>query len=99
MNFYSTQAAHVKQCRKESLLVIAMWFAGLLVTGTIAGLMGYPSESERLDAPSLMFGMPAWVFWAVVLPWVVQIGVTWYFALCVIKDDEPFVEIPQTDSH
>jgi len=93
-DYYTTQAAHVNQCRKEALLVVAMWFLGLVVTGSIAGLMGFPDESARLDSPPLIFGMPTWVFWAVIVPWIFQIGIAWYFAVKVIKDDEPFVEIP-----
>ena len=93
-DYYTTQATHVKQCRKEAILVFAMWLLGLIVTCSIAGAMGYPDETHRPDTPTLVMGIPSWVFWAVIVPWIVQIGITWFFALKVIKDDEPFVEIP-----
>ena len=82
------------QCKKEAKFVAVVWIVSLFYcVGTIVSL-GYPASEDRPDVPNLIFGMPAWVFWGLWLPWLVLIGITWWFALRVLKDDEPFAAFP-----
>ena len=77
---------------KEAKLVVCIWLIGLIYTAVVIGLWGYVPPAERPDQPSLIFGVPSWVVWGLFVPWVVQVGVTWWFALRVLKDDEPYVD-------
>ena len=92
-SFYACQSRHVRQCWREAKLVGWVWLASLLVVGGIIGRFGYLPASERPGVPALVWGMPAWVFWGLLVPWLVLIGITWWFAACFLKDDEPLEEM------
>jgi hypothetical protein len=92
--FYESQGRHARQCSREALTVAAVWCVGLVwVVGSIL-MFGYVPEAERPAEPELILGMPSWVFWGLVVPWVVLIFVTWGFARFVLKDDEPYMDWP-----
>ncbi|GAB4147749.1 MAG: hypothetical protein Tsb009_21120 [Planctomycetaceae bacterium] len=93
--FYETQARHVRQCLREGWVAIAIWFVAMIWCCSVMILKGYVPVSERPEEPILFLGMPAWVVWGLFVPWLVQIGATWWFAICWLKDDEPFHEFPQ----
>ena len=92
--FFTHQARHVRQCLKEAKLAFAIWAAGLIYCTLTIVWLGYIPPSARPDTPELVWGMPAWVFWGLWLPWFVQTGLTWWFAIFILKEDEPFVEFP-----
>ena len=92
MKHEEQQGRHYRQCVKEAKLVGLVWLCGLIYCTIVFACFGYPSDEERLTEPSLTFGMPSWVFWGLFFPWFVQIGVAVWFALRVIKDDEPVQE-------
>jgi hypothetical protein len=94
-SFATVQARHVQHCTREAKLVALIWVLGLLYCTAVIVTWGYLPPKQRPDEPSLTFGIPSWVFWGLFLPWFVQIGVTWWFALRVLVDDEPFMEMPQ----
>jgi len=77
-------------------MAVGIWCFGLVTCCAALIVMGYVPESERPEQPLLVWGMPAWVFWGLFVPWVVQIAATWWFALCWLKDDEPYEEFPTT---
>ena len=92
-SFYTDQARHVRQCWKEAKLVGWIWCLSLVVVCGLIGRYGYLPPSDRPEVPSLVWGMPAWVFWGLLVPWVVLIGVSWWFAGWFLKDDEPCEEM------
>ena len=95
--FYTHQARHVRQCWKEARFVGWTWLISLVVVCGIIGRFGYLAPGERPEVPLLVWGMPAWVFWGLLVPWVVLIGVAWWFAACFLKDDEPCEEMVGDD--
>ena len=72
--------------RREAVVVLIVWLAGLLWT------VGYCFFTAYDDIPAgqirLILGMPAWVFWGVLAPWFVIIGFSIWFGLFYIADDE-----------
>ena len=92
-SFYSQQSLHVQQSWREAKLVGWVWVVSLFVVCGIIGRFGYLSPSERPEQAALIWGIPAWVFWGLLVPWVVLIGVTLWFAACFLKDDEPLQEM------
>ncbi len=95
--FLETQSRHFRQCVKEARFVIVTWLITLFYVGTTIGLMGYVPVENRPDDPSLILGIPAWVCWGLLLPWFVLIGVTWWFAIFMMKEDEPYMDFPNRE--
>ena len=93
-DFLIRQARHARQCAKEAKLVIAIWLIGLIYCTVVIVQMGDIPPDQRPKIPALVWGIPAWVFWGLFLPWFVLIALTWWFALFCLKDDEPFDEFP-----
>jgi hypothetical protein len=92
--FFATQARHVRQCLKEAWFVGIAWLLTLIYIAFVVYRYGYISPDQRPEVPPLVFGIPAWAFWGVVAPWIAMVGVAWFFALFVMKDDEPFQQFP-----
>jgi hypothetical protein len=68
--------------RRESLIVITVWVAACAYTIGYAALFAY-----RPGAPRILFGIPQWVVWGVLAPWIVSLAVTLWFALCYMEDE------------
>ena len=71
-----------------------IWFVGLFWCCGVLVAFGYVAAEQRPDVPELVWGIPSWVFWGLFAPWIVLIGATWWFALMVLKDDEPYMDFP-----
>ena len=93
-NYFASQHRHWRQCTKEAWIAVVCWFVGLLYCTTAFVTMGYLPVDQRPAEPPTVWGIPAWVFWGLFLPWGAQIVVTWWFAICVLRDDEPHRDFP-----
>jgi len=71
--------------RREALVILCFWLAGLLWVVTFCYLTGYP---ERFDPETFrtVWGIPAWLFWGLVVPWLVADGFTVWFCFWYMKD-------------
>ncbi len=94
-DFYKSQARHYRQCRREAIVVGVIWVVALAWCTSTFITMGYVPADQRPEVPDMVWGIPAWVFWGLYVPWIVLIGVTWWFAIFVLKDDEPYAEPPK----
>ena len=92
--FALVQARHYRQCLKEARLAAAIFLIAFLGCTCVIAMLGYPSPGERPPEPSLIWGIPEWVFWGLFVPWLVLMGVTWWFALFFLRDDEPLLPFP-----
>jgi len=93
--FFVRQYRHATQCAREARLVAAIWLAGLLYcVGVIVGF-GYVPVDRRPEIPPMVLGFPSWAFYGLYLPWIVQIGVAWWFAVFYLKDEEPYEDFPE----
>lgn len=93
-SFYATQNRHLRQCLKEAWIAVACWLVGLVYCTVALVALGYVPPAQRPAEPQLVWGLPAWVFWGLFFPWFAQIASAWWFALRVLKDDEPYMEFP-----
>ena len=50
--------------RRETVVIMAVWFLALVYVVTYCYLFGRPPQEGQLK---LVWGMPSWVFWGVVL--------------------------------
>lgn len=77
-------ATILRNSRREALFTVAVWVLACAYTVGYAGLFAY----RRDAAPALTWGMPSWVVWGVVLPWIVCTAVTCWYAMCGILDED-----------
>ena len=86
---------------KIILLIFAVWAAYTL---TVAYQFGYPPPRPSGDATvpevATVLGMPAWIFWAIVVPWLAANFITAWFCFAYFSDDElNEAEEAQKDQH
>ena len=77
--------ASFRQSRKEFLTMVVAWGVFALWSATYVGLNGSQEEGESLR---LVLGMPHWVVFGILVPWVFGLGFTIWFALCFMKDTD-----------
>jgi hypothetical protein len=74
----------LESSRREALFVVVVWLSACLYTVGYATLFAYRVETT----PTLILGMPAWVFWGIVVPWTVCTVLTCWYALCGMRDED-----------
>ena len=75
--------AILRSSRREALVTATLWVLAGGYTVGYAKLFAY-----RAGPPDLIYGIPAWVIWGVILPWVVCTVVTCWYAMCGIRDED-----------
>ncbi len=71
--------------RREALVTMSVWTAGLAWTLCYCWFTGYDIPAEQMK---VTFGMPSWIFWGILAPWILIILFTIWFGLFYITDDE-----------
>jgi fatty acid desaturase len=69
--------------RREALFVAMLWIAACTYTVLYAARYAY-----RPSPLSFVLGMPFWVFWGVMVPWIVVSLITLWFAAYRMKDED-----------
>ena len=62
-----------------------MWLSCFAWTLTVCLTQGYPDQVDPENFPTV-FGLPAWVAWGIVFPWLVANLVTFWFCLFYMED-------------
>ena len=70
--------------RRETRWILLAWVFFLVWTVGYAAINGYKPVEEGI---SLVFGMPAWVFWGVFVPWMAATVFSVWFGLVYMRDD------------
>lgn len=70
--------------RREALEIMASWAVAMVWTVGYCAAYGYGLEAEEIK---LVWGIPAWVFWGVAVPWLVASAFTLYYSLVRMKKD------------
>ncbi len=73
---------------REAKWILLVWVAAFVWVIGYTSRFGYIREGETI---STVWGLPAWVFWGVALPWGIATVVSSWFALRYIAD-EPLIE-------
>ena len=80
--------------RREAVEILLAWAVSLGWSIGYCSLRGYQS-----DAPlSMVLGIPAWVFWGIVVPWIVASVFTFYYSLVRMKDDSLDGDPPSSEA-
>lgn len=82
--------------RREAGLILCAWAVCLLWTVGYSALAGYKPPSDPI---TLVLGMPSWVFWGVLAPWVAATLFSIWFGLAYIADDDLDAPDEETASH
>lgn len=72
--------------RREALLILLSWAALMVWT---VGYSWHEGTDRATSELSVVFGLPKWVFWGVVVPWMAALVFSIGFALFYMEDDSP----------
>jgi hypothetical protein len=75
----------LRHARREGLLILAVWAACLVWSVGGGYLYGYRRDPETIG---LILGMPDWVFWSIVVPWVLCLVFSVWFCFGYMADDD-----------
>jgi hypothetical protein len=73
----------VISARREALIVVVVWFLAMIYSVSTCYWLGYNRSISELK---LVFGMPEWVFWGILVPWSVCTVFSWIFGRLFIQD-------------
>lgn len=80
----------LKNARREAVIIGAAWLVSTVYCCVYCYLTGYIREGRALGPEDVrpIFGMPSWVFWGIMVPWLVCSLFTFWFAGFYMKDDD-----------
>lgn len=73
--------------RREAFVILIVFLAFAVYTIGVSYTLGYRSVDSPPQKTELLFGMPRWVVWGVVVPWVLANFVTGWFCFRFMKLD------------
>lgn len=87
------------QARREMFVVLGLFVASFVWTMVVSYLLGYrtPSPEEAIE-PSVIWGIPVWVFWGILVPWMAIDIVAIWFCFYYMRDEPPVCSELQTPS-
>jgi hypothetical protein len=69
--------------RREALVVLAIWVAALSYTVTYCYTHGY---NRSLESLTFVMGIPDWIFWGIIIPWMACLLASWLFSYVLMSD-------------
>lgn len=73
--------------RREALIILALWAAALAWVVPYCYVYGYHDVPDPAQL-EMVFGIPSWVFWGVLMPWIACTLMTIVICVWFIKDDD-----------
>ena len=71
--------------RREALIIFAVWVLALIWAVPYCYFNGYDIDTAILKT---VWGVPAWVFWGIVAPWLAANVFTFWFCFSFMADDD-----------
>ena len=68
---------------RELKWILVAWLAYFMWVMGYCGLFGYEVDPADLK---IVMGMPSWVFWGIVMPWIAATGFTAWFSMIKMED-------------
>jgi hypothetical protein len=75
----------LRHARREGLVILAVWATALLWTVSVGYLLGYRRSAAAM---TLVLGIPDWICWSVILPWVGCLLFSIWFCFRYMADDD-----------
>lgn len=73
------------RCRVEAVVALALWMVAGAYSITVCYFLGYYKKVQDLK---LIWGMPHWTVYGVLIPWVVLILANSWYSLVYLQDDD-----------
>ena len=71
--------------RREAIVIFLAWCVALVWSVGVCHALGYGKTTDPLDT---VWGVPAWIFWGIALPWVVaDVFALWFCFRYMVDDD------------
>jgi hypothetical protein len=74
--------------RREATVIVSLIGLFCVWSVTVCYWFGYVSPEGPIEPVSTIWGMPAWVFWGILLPWLVVDAVAVWFCFFFMEDDD-----------
>ena len=74
-----------QRSRKEAIWILFIWVGIAMWVLGYSALYVYPKDPSTMR---LTFGLPTWVVWGILLPWILATMITIWFCLFVMEDHE-----------
>ncbi len=80
----------LRNSRREAIIIGLTWLAATTYCCAYSYFFGYIREGQQLTKADLnmIFGVPSWVVWGYLVPWVVCAVFTFWFAGWYVVDDD-----------
>jgi hypothetical protein len=73
--------------RKEALIILSVYVVAMTWCGLVCYHWGYGRDPATLTEP-LGLGIPDWVFWGIVVPWLACNVFTAWFTLWYMEEEQ-----------
>jgi len=74
--------------RREAAIILVVFAICLVWSITVCVATGYYGADEPIEHIRTVWGIPTWVFWGIVVPWVAATTFTFLFAARIMADDD-----------
>lgn len=72
---------------REAIVIVILFTIMLIWSLSVSIGLGYFSESQTVDIGTVL-GLPAWVFWGILIPWIAVDVISIWFCFFFMKDDD-----------
>jgi hypothetical protein len=86
----------LRNARREGLLIMAVWAACLLWNTAVGYWLGYRRDPGEI---SLILGIPDWICWSVILPWLLCLAFSVWFCFVYMADDDLGLDPGEDGAH
>jgi hypothetical protein len=93
-NAWNREDPVVRSARREAIVSILVWLGAMLYTVGYCWQYGYGRAASDVK---LIWGIPDWVLWGIVAPWLVCAVISWWFAYGLMSDEPLGAEAPPAD--
>jgi hypothetical protein len=85
----------LRSARREAVVHMLLWVVALTWSVGWCYSHGYGRDPATL---SFVWGIPDWVFWGIVLPWAICVGLSWLSAYVFMRDEDLGAEPEEADN-
>jgi uncharacterized protein DUF997 len=75
----------LRNARREGLMIMAVWTACLVWSIASGYWLGYRRDAQEIG---LILGVPDWICWSVILPWILCLAFSVWFCFVYMADDD-----------
>jgi len=81
----------LRSARREMKVAVVFWLVCAAWAVGLGKFLAYRKLEDGVGV-DMILGMPSWVFWVVILPWILATIFTLWFALRFMKDHDLLAE-------